>query len=364
MKLPNLKKLAPALRSLLFLSLLLSLPVLAFSQATTRVAGTVTDSSGAVLPGASITAQNEQTGQTTTAVSGADGTFSIDLPAGFYTVTVSASRYASYVLRKFAATVGAARSLSFTLERAHPKKARRPQGEGNAPSERPSENNNPPPPPPKTAARPPTAGDHSTSGRSFLVGNDVEESGYGLYSYLLFSSAPANDDEKQRDLAVIQAFVGLLSDVSDLQSSGLTKSDINVTYLLVVETPHEKIPAPDWVLSHYDFARAKVLLHLFHHDVLGGPYVASCLTPLSQGGAAPEHHLWQDMTHVPAAVAASWEKEFERRATRQDFWAPDTRNQSLLGLRDFISTAASGLASVNTASADFKTMLADWVSWK
>jgi hypothetical protein len=233
----------------------------------------------------------------------------------------------------------------------------------------------PPPPPPSpagadhaprptTAARPPASADHSVSGRSFLVGNTAEEPGFGLYSYLLFSSEPVSDEDKQRDLAVIKAFVELLSDVADLQGAGMDKSNLNVTYLLVVDTPQDKVPGPDWILSHYDYARAKVLLHLFHHDVLGGPYVASCLTPLSQGGAAPAQHLWQDMSHVSGSLAASWEKEFERRAGRKDFWAFDTRNQALLGLRDFIATTASALPEVTTASADFKTMLADWLSWK
>jgi hypothetical protein len=365
MKPPNLS--FAAFRILFLFCLLLSLPALASSQVIVRLTGSVIDSSGAALPGARITAQNEQTDQTTSAVSGADGKFIMELPAGVYTIAVSAPRYATYVQKQFAASAGAANSLNISLARQVMMKDGHPPhtGEASLPTERPGAMPMPPPSPrPPTAARPPSAADHSVSGRSFLVGNDAEESGYGLYSYLLFSSAPVSDEEKQRDLAVIQAFVDLLSDVSDLQGAGISKSNLNVTYLLVVDTPQEKVPSPDWVLSHYDFPRAKVLLHLFHHDVLGGPYVASCLTPLSQPGAAAEHHLWQDMSHVPVGLAASWEKEFERRATRQDFWAPDTRNQALLGLRDFISNAGSGLAEVNTASVEFKTMLAEWVSWK
>jgi uncharacterized protein YjdB len=63
---------------------------------------------------------------------------------------------------------------------------------------------------------------------------------------------------------------------------------------------------------------------------------------------------------LPPAPAATTSNSFGRRNSsagppRHDFWAADTRNQALLGLRDFISTAAS---------ADFKTMLADWLSWK
>lgn len=366
-------------RALLFLILLLlGWPPRVSSQVIVRVTGTVSDPSGAALPGARVTAHNEQADQTTSSASGADGNFVIDLPAGVYTIAVSAPHYSTYIQTHFTVSPGAANSLRISLARqAMPvmRDGNPPhRGEATLPSEQPGAMPMPPPPPPPaaadhaphppTAARPPASADHSVSGRSFLVGNTAEEPGFGLYSYLLFSSEPVSDEDKQRDLAVIKAFVDLLSDVADLRGAGMDKSNLNVTYLLVVDTPQDKVPAPDWILSHYDYARAKVLLHLFHHDVLGGPYVASCLTPLSQGGAAPAQHLWQDMSHVPGSLAASWEKEFERRAGRKDFWASDTRNQALLGLRDFISTTASALPEVNIASADFKTMLADWLSWK
>ena len=53
------------------------------------LAGVVTDSSQAPVPGATITATNKQTGATRVVVSGADGTYRIpDLEPGRYTVTV------------------------------------------------------------------------------------------------------------------------------------------------------------------------------------------------------------------------------------------------------------------------------------
>jgi hypothetical protein len=360
MKLPSPEIFARSFRAAL-VCLLLSLSALAFAQVTVRLTGSVTDSSGAALSGVSISIRNEQTDRRTTATSSADGTFAIDLPPGLYTITASAPRYATRVFRQFAVAPESTSSLKIDLSHAATAAARPPEPPPPPPT---PVSPNPPVPFPASESAPPQPGEHSVSGRSFLVGHDPEEPGYGLYSYLLFSSAPASDDEKKRDLAVIQAFVDLLNDVSDLQSNGVAKGQINVTYLLVTETPKDKVPAADWVLSHYDFPRAKVLLRIFRHNVLGGPYVASSLTPLSQSAIAPDHHLWQDMTHVPAAVAASWEKEFERRAARPEFWAPDTRDQALLALRDFISNAASGLTEVDAASASFKSMLATWLTWK
>ena len=70
------------------------LAVVATSAATAQerfggLAGVVTDSSQAPVPGATVTATNKQTGATRTVVSGADGTYRIpDLEPGRYTVTV------------------------------------------------------------------------------------------------------------------------------------------------------------------------------------------------------------------------------------------------------------------------------------
>src|SRR5688572_31346694 len=62
----------------------------AFAQSTDgRVTGVVRDSSGATVPGATVTVTNDQTGASQTAVSGADGAFSVTgLPAGSYTIQV------------------------------------------------------------------------------------------------------------------------------------------------------------------------------------------------------------------------------------------------------------------------------------
>lgn len=59
----------------------------AFAQATGQINGVVTDASGAVLPGVMIDATSDATGATRTAVSGADGLYTIPLlPPGTYTV--------------------------------------------------------------------------------------------------------------------------------------------------------------------------------------------------------------------------------------------------------------------------------------
>ena len=74
---------------LLVALLALSLVAPATAQTITgRIDGRVTDSSGAVLPGATITIVNTGTGLTTTQVTDDNGTFTAtNLPVGSYTVS-------------------------------------------------------------------------------------------------------------------------------------------------------------------------------------------------------------------------------------------------------------------------------------
>lgn len=61
---------------------------------TGGITGTVVDQTGAVIPGASVSAVNESTGTTLTATSNAEGTFQItDVPLGLYTVSFKATGF-------------------------------------------------------------------------------------------------------------------------------------------------------------------------------------------------------------------------------------------------------------------------------
>jgi hypothetical protein len=74
----------------------------AFAQGiiTGNISGTVTDPTGAVIPGATITAFQATTNAKFTATSRADGSFSIqDMAVGTYTVTISETGFSSRVLQ-------------------------------------------------------------------------------------------------------------------------------------------------------------------------------------------------------------------------------------------------------------------------
>ena len=79
------------------LALMVSAPA-AFSQGSTgRLVGTVTDPGGAVIPGATVTVKDMQTGRELTTTASDDGNFNFpQLNVGTYTVTVTASGYSTF----------------------------------------------------------------------------------------------------------------------------------------------------------------------------------------------------------------------------------------------------------------------------
>jgi hypothetical protein len=80
--------------------------------ATTTLAGTVVDSSGAMIPGADVVAKNNATATEYRAVTDSTGHFSITaLNSGTYTVTVSLMGFKSVVLPDVAVTQGVANSI-------------------------------------------------------------------------------------------------------------------------------------------------------------------------------------------------------------------------------------------------------------
>jgi hypothetical protein len=84
--------------SLLAMFLFLGYTGTAMAQSTTAgdISGTVADSTGAVIPGASVTVKNVATGATKTDTSSASGGFRISLlPPGSYAVTVTASGFST-----------------------------------------------------------------------------------------------------------------------------------------------------------------------------------------------------------------------------------------------------------------------------
>ena len=71
-----------------FAAVLYGLPAHAQAQEG-RLSGVVRDTTGAAVPGATVTVTNQTTNATQTVTSGADGSFSASLAPGTYSVTVA-----------------------------------------------------------------------------------------------------------------------------------------------------------------------------------------------------------------------------------------------------------------------------------
>ena len=102
----------------------------------------------------------------------------------------------------------------------------------------------------------------------------------------------------------------------------------------------------EWLLQHYDYARARVFLRLLPGNLRGGPYIVSTLKPLGLGGDLPDRYLVQDLSSVPPHLVGSWIREFMNQAAQERFWEPKTAAQLTLKLRMTIGILAEGVPEV------------------
>src|SRR3989442_8229958 len=113
---------APYLRGFRFLPYFFVILTLAatFSKAQTTTAsfqGTVADATGAVLPGAQMTASNVETGLKRTTTTSEQGRFLLsELPPGSYEITVTLTGFDTLVRKGMTLTVGQQASLALVMK--------------------------------------------------------------------------------------------------------------------------------------------------------------------------------------------------------------------------------------------------------
>src|SRR5688572_28537174 len=103
---------------IMFVFLLAFSGVSLFAQTNTgRITGTVTDSSGAVIPGVEITVRNPGTGLNRTAMTNESGTYQVPLlPVGSYEVQVALAGFATEVRSGVTINVDAVVRQDFSLK--------------------------------------------------------------------------------------------------------------------------------------------------------------------------------------------------------------------------------------------------------
>ena len=99
------------------LAIVLLAPVAARAQATGAIAGAATDDTGAFLPGVSIEIVNEETGQVRTAVTGADGLYTVPLLApGRYRLRATLDGFRALVREGIVVTVNDTARVDLRLQ--------------------------------------------------------------------------------------------------------------------------------------------------------------------------------------------------------------------------------------------------------
>lgn len=211
--------------------------------------------------------------------------------------------------------------------------------------------------------RVPTRGNRET-GRSFLLPNEAETTGYGLYSYLLFGSRPTAAS-RERYLKAVEEFLRF-PDITRYDVFNIPHRTLNITYLPLKTFPDAAVldqladehygKVAEWVLKQYDYERARVLLRGIAGSNREGPYFVSVLKPPSWNNPPSRPYLYQDQSSVPPHLVSLWAKEFLNQAAQEQFWQERTAAQLALKLRTSIGILAIGLPEVRNA-------LNDWIAW-
>ena len=208
------------------------------------------------------------------------------------------------------------------------------------------------------------------TGRAFLIAEQPEAKGYGLYSYLLFG-APPTEATRERYLNLIATYLESIPPVGSFKGS-LERWELNIAYLPLKDSPPvefskgcSQLPCgtgnvafAQWVLDHYNYTRARVLLRAVpaggtHRN---GPYIVSSLKPLSTTPILSPPYLYQDLSSVPPRLVLLWVKEFLDQTAQQSFEDSRKVQQVALKLRQSIAIAAKGLPDVLEA-------LDRWIAW-
>jgi len=192
------------------------------------------------------------------------------------------------------------------------------------------------------------------TGRNFLVGQEMEKPGYGLYSYLLFGSPPSNAEQKERYRQAISAYLKIFPAIEGLEEY-LPLRQLNLTYVLLDSTPPPQITA-EWVLAHYNYTRARILLRAVPKAQRDGPYIISCCLPLTGVTTLTGQYLYQDLSAVPRKLVFEWVKQFRHQAAQENFSTASGVRNLTLNLLTAIEIAAEGLPNVQAA-------LKGWVAW-
>jgi hypothetical protein len=193
--------------------------------------------------------------------------------------------------------------------------------------------------------------------RRFLLPNEREEAGYGLYSYLLFSTRPQNEEEKTRYLKAIESCLLVMQDIDEYLKRHRRPSELNATHLPVTRVPKSSQSPAEWaqnVLAVYDYATSQVLLNRLDKTYQRGPYLISVLKPLSEFSTATPVYLVQDLAGVVPDLASNWVRLFNYLTAQQRSWTDQSLRRFGFTMRNLIAVAGKITPEI---AGSLKTMI-------
>lgn len=200
-------------------------------------------------------------------------------------------------------------------------------------------------------------GGHRASGRAWLLTGQVEDTRYGLRSYILLGRPPSGDEQRERYLRVLEEYLrfpsaGLLEKY--YLDAGLPLDSLNIAYLPLNSEPDESrvtnLDSPDSyraaaedLLRRYDYERAQTILSGLQGEYLQGPYVVAF-----PGGSNPldRAYILQDQSWVPPELVTLWMREFLNQAAQEHDWSKAKSASFVLKMRTIITVGSGALEIV------------------
>jgi hypothetical protein len=187
------------------------------------------------------------------------------------------------------------------------------------------------------------------TGYAYLLRGGSEESGYGLYSYILFDHHPTAE-EYDRFVALLVAVlarptVGSLERYVSRQHINVTEIPLDVDRTAAIPqwpSPEQYPKMADWILDNYDYGRATAILGSLPQRAGPGPVIISVLHAANPN-EQPHPVFFQDLSRAQPRVMATYVAEFVQQAGRDRFWDEPALAAFGVGLSNFLQTAANGL---------------------
>jgi hypothetical protein len=189
-------------------------------------------------------------------------------------------------------------------------------------------------------------GDGRTAFHAFLNRFETEPTGYGQYSYVLFSATPKDAGQKDLYKAILSSLLQQVPATAEL-AKYLEPARLNGLFVPVRDAPIPNVNA-DWLLEHYDYTRASALLSRVPGARPSGIYLVSGFVPLLSPQAKGPY-LVQDLSGIPLNLVSTWVRTFVNQAAQVRFWEPSSAAELVLRLRLSLSVLAVGVPQIQEA---------------